>query len=57
MNSSSYLVKVQGCPVGTVTTLGTITEVVKPNIDTYVVTFDNGQTVTRRWNQTLTVVA
>ena len=57
MNSSTYLVKVQGCPVGTVTTLGTITEVAQLNMDTYVVTFDNGESVTRHWNQTLSVVA
>lgn len=53
---NSYLVKVGGCPVGTVTTSGTITDVEKLNIDYYLVTFDTGETRRLRYNQTLSVV-
>lgn len=53
---SSYLVKVQGCPVGTQTTLGTVIAVEQPNIDTYLVTFSTGETRRYRWNMTLNVL-
>lgn len=54
---STYLVKVGGCPVGTETTLGTVVEVDKVNIDYYEVTFSTGETRRFRYNQTLSVVA
>lgn len=55
MNSSSYMVKVGGCPVGTVTTLGTVVNVERLNIDYTAVTFSTGETKTFRYNQALVV--
>lgn len=54
--SAAYMVRVGGCPVGTVTTSGTITAVEKVNIDHFSVTFDTGETRRMRYNQALVVV-
>lgn len=55
-DTTTYLVKVGGCPVGTVTTLGTITATTALDINTREVTFASGETRTFRYNQALCVV-
>ena len=57
MAMSNYMVRVGGCPVGTVTTSGTVTAVEKLNIDVFAITFDTGETRKMRYNQALVVVA
>lgn len=53
----TYMVRAGGCTVGTVTVHGVVVAVEKPNVDTFVLTFDDGSTRRLRYNQALAVVA
>lgn len=53
---NKQLVKIGGCPVGTVTTEGIVTAIEKLNIDYFRVTFDTGESRKVRYNQALVVV-
>lgn len=52
----TYLVRVGGCQAGTRTTAGVVESVVRDGIDYYVVTFEDGSTLRKRYNQTLNVI-
>jgi hypothetical protein len=56
MNSSRQTVRVSGLTVGTVTTMGTITEITQPDPQHYVVTFDNGGSCKFNFLQALVVI-
>ena len=56
MNASTYMVRIGGCQVGTVTTLGTIESMEQAGMDYYVVTFSTGEVRRFRYNQAVAVV-
>jgi hypothetical protein len=53
---SSYLVRVAGCTVGTVTTNGTVVANERLDIDYRLVTFSTGEVRKMRYTQALAVV-
>lgn len=54
---NTYLVRVGGCPVGTQTTLGTVTATERDGVEHYLVTFSTGETKRLRFAQALSVIA
>lgn len=52
----SYLVKIGGCPVGTITTRGTIVANEYDGHGAYVVRFSTGEVATFRYGQALSVL-
>ena len=56
MTDQTYLVRVGGCPAGTVTTRGTVTNVERPDMDHYRLTFSTGEVAQLRYNQSLSVL-
>lgn len=55
--AATYLVKVGGCPVGTITTRGTVVENEYDGTGTYTVRFSTGEVARFRFGQALSVLA
>jgi hypothetical protein len=56
MSNRRQTVRVSGLTVGTVTTMGTITEIAQPDVQHYVVTFDSGGSRKFNFLQALVVI-